>query len=51
MDPNRRVRGRTEGGESVCNPIRRTTILTKWATRAPETNVSTKEYKGKDLWL
>jgi hypothetical protein len=25
-DPNREVRGKTEGAEGVCNPIGRTTI-------------------------
>jgi hypothetical protein len=31
-DPSGRVRGRTEGGEGDCNPVRRT-VSTNWTTQ------------------
>jgi hypothetical protein len=34
LDPNGRIRGRTEGAEGVCNPIGRTTILTNKTTQS-----------------
>jgi hypothetical protein len=47
---------RTEGAESVCNPIGRTTILTKQTTppplaELPGTKPPTKKYTWRDPWL
>jgi hypothetical protein len=44
-DPNGGVREKTEGAETICNPIERTTISTNWTTPdIPGTNPQTKEY-------
>jgi hypothetical protein len=34
MDPNGRVRGRTEGTEGDCNLIGRTAVSTKWSLQS-----------------
>jgi hypothetical protein len=54
-DPNRGVKGRTEGAEGIFNPIGRTTTSTNQnPTPTPEipgTKPPTTEYTWRDPWL
>jgi hypothetical protein len=52
-DPNGGVRGRSEGDEGDCNPIKRITISTNWTlpSEIPGTKPPTKEYMWRDPWF
>jgi hypothetical protein len=35
-DPSERIRGRAEGAEGECNPIRRTTVSINWTLQSSQ---------------
>jgi hypothetical protein len=52
VDPNGRVRERTEEAEEACNPIERITISTNQnPPELPRTKSPTKGYTWRDPWL